>query len=972
MKRLILFLSLSFVAPLPARGEVRREMFSAPPRYLAVEILDDRLVHFELGEGLPPSGPIYATPMVEKRDFPRPDRYRREGNVMETSALRISVEPGTLCAKVRDLERGTDLTRICGESLNLPDKRLLFDALGMKNVYGIGNFFFDTLSADGDWIGRELRGSGFGNIRKGFSGSDPSMSQFPVFYALGKGRDNYALFFDDVYRQSWDFRDPSRWSVESSGDRLRWYLIAGRDLKELRRTFMDLTGKPPVPDKSLFGLWVSKFGYLNWDDIRLDLESLRKNRFPVDGFALDIQWFGGTFSDYAFPRMGSLTFDEKRFPDPAEGVARLKRLGVRLMLIEEPYIDDRLPEFRLMIPPDAPGCYLARREEAGCDPVRFGGERTFLWWGRGGMIDYTNPAAGIYWHLLRRADLSALGVTSHWADLGEPEMYDPNAWYYGLPGLPGKNRHQDIHNLYSFFWAKSIADGYGLPQVRDRLAKALSLPAPPRHFVMSRAGAPGMQRSGSGMWSGDIGRNMGSLRAHLNTQMHMSLAGIDYYNSDVGGFLGTKGLGIEPGHTDGELYTQWFADSALGEIPLRPHGWSYVGEIPTFGPDRQGHRPSNRANLLLRYELFPYVYSLAHRAWREGEPIFPPLVYHFQEDEHLRTIGNTKMIGPWLLYGVAVGFAQTERRLYLPKGRWVNYHTGEWLVSRGEETPALPLYLPGRKGSGDETALTLPLFVRGGALIPIMATDDRTLDIAGMRSDGTRDATLRVQVFPDSSPTSFTLFEDDGETIAYQGGGVRETIISQQGERDKVTVRIAPSKGEYAGAPVVRDAVITLRLENARALSVELNGSPLPPCRDGVSTCWEKGERGSVVARTGMMPVSAERLFVFRLEAVPATASVHFVCDSDSTQPGEALYVTGNIPRLGSWDPARALRLEEIRYPRWVRWVDGLPPKTVIEWRCLKKDETGVGKPLPEPGPAHTLVTPESGFADTGFGTFKR
>lgn len=120
------------------------------------------------------------------------------------------------------------------------------------------------------------------------------------------------------------------------------------------------------------------------------------------------------------------------------------------------------------------------------------------------------------------------------------------------------------------------------------------------------------------------------------------------------------------------------------------------------------------------------------------------------------------------------------------------------------------------------------------------------------------------------------------------------------------------------------------------------------------------------------MPVASERLFVFRLEPAPAVASAHFVCDSDSTQPGEALYVTGNIAQLGSWDPARALRLEEIRYPRWARWVEGLPPKTVIEWRCLKKDETGIGAFFLEPGPAHTLVTPESGFADTGFGTFKR
>ncbi|HWI40902.1 MAG TPA: TIM-barrel domain-containing protein, partial [Verrucomicrobiae bacterium] len=778
--------------------------------------------------------------------------------LIETAEARVSVEPETLCVEITDTARGFGLARICGEGLHRVDKTLAIEPRAMRNVYGVGNYFHNPPSTDGDWSGKEWHASGYGAVRRPAHGAAPSESQFPVVYALGEGNRSFALFFDNVYRIDWDFRDERRWTASTWGDQLRFYVMTGEDLKDLRMDFIELTGFPRIPPRSTFGLWVSKFGYLNWDDLRLDLDSLRKNSFPVDGFALDLQWFGGTFNDATNPRMGRLWFDPRNFASPEAAVKRLReKLGIRLMLVEESYVDERLEEYRLLQPPAAPGCFLARAERDGCVPARLGTPQDPLWWGRGGMLDWTDPAGGKYWHDLRRLRLSLLGITSHWLDLGEPEMFVESAWYHGAE--PGKERHIDVHNLYNFLWADSIHRGYRDRDNQRRLMKELSLAAAPRYFSMSRAGAPGMQRLSAGMWSGDIGRNMGSLRAHLNTQMHMSLAGIDYYNSDVGGYIGTHGFDIEPEHTDAELYTQWFADSALGEIPLRPHGWAYSGEIPTFGPDRQGHRESNRANLLQRYELFPYVYSLAHRAWRFGEPIFPPLVYHFQTDPKVRTMGNQKMIGADLVYGVVVGFGSTERRMYLPAGEWVNYNTHQWFSSRGEETPELPLYMPRyvrdlpQHGATPQQktaylergpeglALTLPLFARAGAIIPVMYTDAETLNISGARADGRGGSELRVKVFASPRASSFTIYEDDGETVAYESGAVRETPVRQQAGSSSASVIFSPSSGSFAGAPGRRSFVVHLVVRDALGTAVELNGTPLPHC--GSTEEFEKMER---------------------------------------------------------------------------------------------------------------------------------
>jgi alpha-glucosidase (family GH31 glycosyl hydrolase) len=990
---------LFFVFSLPSaegRG-IQREKFVSGDRYLVVEVLDDDLIHFELSEsrtGPDPMTGIYTTPMVLKKDYPGPAEFRREGNSITTAGARVTVDPTSLCADVYDRRRGKDLLRACGEGMNRPDKTLVIIPKGMRNVYGLGNFFYDT-SVDGDWIGREWRATGYGNVRRPFDGAAPSESQFPVFYALGDGLDSFGFFFDHPYRLSWDFRNQGRWSADTWGDQFRWYVLLGPDLKSLRRDFMELTGKPPIPPRSLFGLWVSKFGYVNWDDIRIDLDSLRSNRFPIDGFALDLQWFGGTFNDATNARMGSLWFDSRNFFMPEEGIKRLrKELGVSLMLVEEEYVDERLPEHRMMMPPEAPDCYLARTKEEGCSPVRFGSDVQPLWWGRGGMIDWTSDAAGKLWHDRKRMNLGMMGITVHWLDLGEPEMYDDQAWYHGVE--PGKRRHIDIHNLYNFKWTESIHLGYRDPKNREMLRKGLGLTAPPRYFSMSRAGAPGVQRLGGGMWSGDIGRNMGSLRAHLNTQMHMSLAGIDYYNSDVGGFIGTHGFGIEPEHTDAELYTQWFADSALGEIPLRPHGWSYSGEIPTFGPDRQGHRESNRANLLQRYELFPYVYSLAHRAWKSGDPIFPPLVYHYQSDLGARRLAGIKMIGDSLLYGAVVGFARTEQGVYLPRGRWAHYNTGEWFDSNGEETREIPLYLdrearrvPGETpaetstaktyylDTGASVALSVPLFARTGAVIPVMAVDERTMNISGKRMDGPPRPEVRVKVFSGAGSDSFILFEDDGETLAYERGEVRETPVTRRRVETAETVAIGPSTGSYRGASAARVNLVHLVTDDEEATGVSLNGTPLPQCstetelEKGEKGCWVNARRNIVLARSAEMAAGAKAEFRFELAPVPPRTSVNFVCDSATTQPGEGVYVLGNIPELGEWDPKRAIRLVDIRYPRWTGRVGNLPPKTSIEWKCIKRDDIGGGINQVEAGTNHAVTTPGSGYAGTTRGTLK-
>ena len=133
---------------------VKRERFESGARYLVVEALSDELLHFEIAEnrgGPNPDSGIYASPMVAKREFAGPHSWRRDGNVLESGALRLTIDPADLSIEVFDTRKQTALTRLTFENLHQDTKRIRIAPMGTRNIYGLGNYFIDPGTADGDW-----------------------------------------------------------------------------------------------------------------------------------------------------------------------------------------------------------------------------------------------------------------------------------------------------------------------------------------------------------------------------------------------------------------------------------------------------------------------------------------------------------------------------------------------------------------------------------------------------------------------------------------------------------------------------------------------------------------------------------------------------------------------------------------------------------------------------------------------------
>jgi len=619
------------------------------------------------------------------------------------------------------------------------------------------------------------------------------------------------------------------------GDEIRFFFISGPDIPDLRKDFLEIVGRPLVPPKKMFGLWVSEYSYQNWPHVEDKLRTLRQHSFPVDGFLLDSYWFGGLNGCSDYTRMGALSWDLSRFPTPSQKLYDFKNNeGIGIMLIEEPYVGRSLPEHSEL---QARGCLVKKCPD--CSEPEYYEEP--CWWGRGGMIDYTNESCGDFIHNNKRQELIEDGIVGHWLDLGEPEIYKETSSYAG-------GSHENVHNLYNFNWIQAISRGYFQYRLQQR------------PFILTRSGTAGIQRFGSAVWSGDTACRMGSLVAQFANQANMSLSGIDYYGSDIGGYRRET--------LDGdmnELYTQWYAYGMLFEVPGRPHTDNYlcstIGKCAETAPDRVGHLPSNLDNTRLRYQLSPYYYSLAHRAYLYGEPVMPPLIYYYQADPNVRTMGHQKLIGKNLLAALIANYGEKQRQVYLPAGVWFDYHTNRPFKSKGEWIGPISAYRNGK--------FTLPLFAAKGSIIPVAHIDDATMNIMGKRADNKEKNIIGIKIFASEKESSFTLYEDDGESIAYQSGAVRVTEIRQKQIENAVKVTLSAAIGDYHGASYDQNVSVQLISERAVA-NVALNGRRLKKHSDidsfeKSSSGWIELSDKTALAKSGVTRVTTEKEFIFTL-----------------------------------------------------------------------------------------------------------
>ncbi|MDE6310235.1 MAG: DUF5110 domain-containing protein [Muribaculaceae bacterium] len=583
----------------------------------------------------------------------------------------------------------------------------------------------------------------------GYTGDDPRTSQMNITMPLFLSTDGFAILFDDYAAAEMIAGNPIKYISESRTP-VSYYYVAGDNLADLTEELTSITGRQPLAPLWALGYITSKYGYRTPAETVGTVDTLRREGYPLDGIVLDLFWFGKEED------MGILEWDETVWPKPAKMMADLKKKGVNLVTVSEPYVlrnGRAIKNYNELAPR---GMFV--RDSLGTGP-----QEVKIWVGEGGMFDVSNPETRA-WLAQRYKDLTELGVGGWWGDLGEPEVHPESGTHYN--GLTAR----EYHNKYGNDWSSIISELYRQEYPERRL------------LTLMRGGTTGLQRHSVFPWSTDVSRSWGGLEPQVRIMLNSGLSGLGYMSHDVGGFA------VDPeNREDAELYVRWLQLGLFSPV-LRTHS-TWKAEPYKYPELQDILKPIIKE----RYRWLPYNYTLAYENATKGWPAVRPL--NFYGGKAHDDISDEFLWGRDVLVAPVMQQGRTERSIVFPEGStWMDFSD------------------PNKRYMGGDTIVypaplgVLPLFVRAGAFIPLADYDMK--NTGDYRSDR-----FTVHYYPEfGSSSQFSLYDDDHlSASSLEKGNYR--LINFSGTMDesngatKVEIDVT---GSYPGAPRYIDLTLVV------------------------------------------------------------------------------------------------------------------------------------------------------------------
>lgn len=572
-------------------------------------------------------------------------------------------------------------------------------------------------------------------------------SSFPIY--VSRSRDVldrsvwYGLFLDNPGRSSFEFAidAPDQAVIAARTGDLDLYLMTGPTPADVVHRWCALTGTMEMPPKWLFGYQQSRWSYFPAERVLEVARLFRHHRFPCDILYLDIDYMDG---------FRAFTWDPETFPDPKGLIQDLQALGFKVM----PILNSAVavdPHFPIYAEGHEKGYFLKRPD----------GEeyQDQMWPGRAAFPDFTREDVRKWWSGLH-AQMLDLGVDGIWNDMNEPTVFGPHSAQTFPPDLVHEGEgmprpHEEVHNAYGMLMDVATREGL------RRLRPGRRMP------LLTRSGWAGVQRLAV-MWTGDNSAWWEHMRMCIGQVCNLGLSGVPISGPDMGGFQDNP---------SGEMFLRWLemcvffpylrGHSAQGTRPAEP--WVFGEEVLESG----------RRFVELRYQMLPYIYSLAARSSRCGDPIMRPLFYEFPQDPSAEVADDQFMLGPDLLIAPILAPGRFYRAVYLPEGEWFSFF-GETL----------------HEGAGvivAETPLShIPVYVRANAIVPMA----EPMQYVGEE----KTANVQWHVWASSRGEGRGwLFEDDGETDGEgrASRGFCETHVSGTFTEERINVRFEGRVGEY-------------------------------------------------------------------------------------------------------------------------------------------------------------------------------
>lgn len=304
-----------------------------------------------------------------------------------------------------------------------------------------------------------------------------------------------------------------------------------------------------------------------------------------------------------------------------------------------------------------------------------------------------------------------------------------------------------------------------------------------RPLILSRFCGAGSQRYPLG-FSGDTTQTWKSLDYQPGYTATASNVAYPWWSHDIGGHC--------MGRKDDELYLRWVQLGVFSPV-MRLHStnnefagkepWNYSGHVQKIASD----------SLRLRHKLLPYIYTMNYRTHTECRAICEPMYYAYPEDENAYNCRNEFFFGTELIAAPITEHTNAKTNLagvnvWIPEGRYTDIFTGR--IYKGNKFVKMFRDLD-----------SFPVLAKEGAIIPMSAN--------GRTNDSSNPEALEVLVYRGNN--TFTLYEDDGETLSYRNGEYLKTAFTVSEKGKNITFIINKAEGTAAVVPENRTYTIMFK-----------------------------------------------------------------------------------------------------------------------------------------------------------------
>lgn len=438
-------------------------------------------------------------------------------------------------------------------------------------------------------------------------------------------------------------------------------------------------GRQPYPtDPTLYGAWWQPAG----DDAAAELADQRRLGVPVS--------VAQTYTHF-LPCGGQDDANEKASTDALHG------LGVAVTAYVNPMVCTRYqPVYSQGV---ADGAFT-RNPDGSPLVYRYSTASSF----QVSQIDFTSPAGRELFQRLLQGAVDD-GYDGWMEDFGE---YTPET-AVSADGTSGAA----MHNAY--------VEGY------HATALDYAMRLSPRPLLRyNRSGWTGAIRSSSIVWGGDPTTVWGfdGLASSVRQGLTMGTSGVSVWGPDIGGYFTGP---AEPQLTP-ELLDRWIEYGAFTGVMRLQTGSINIGAVGTARPEVTDPAVARvwKRYARLRTMLYPYLAGSQDTYEHTGLPLMRALALIHPGDRRAVSAEDEYLFGGDLLVAPVITPGASSRRVYLPRGRWIELARAARLTDDGRLTLRHATVLRGgRTVTARAPRTTIPLFVRAGAVLPMLP---RTVD----------------------------------------------------------------------------------------------------------------------------------------------------------------------------------------------------------------------------------------------------